>query len=131
MLSREDYLLLVSSWAALEVRCQPSSLFSMDSLRDGVRTDVAALSDLFRYQAALNTALGRWQSQWSQLAPAAHLTLQEVGLAVSFCRSTEGLYSATLLHEEGASLESGRCSTALEAYLLVLGMICPDGVRLP
>ncbi len=59
------------------------------------------------------------------------ISLQEVGLAVSFSRCGDGLYSATLLHEQGASLESGCCSTALEAYWLVLGMVRPEclGIR--
>jgi hypothetical protein len=33
-----------------------------------------------------------------------------------------------LLHEQGASLESGCCSTAIEAYLLVLGMVRPNAL---
>jgi hypothetical protein len=98
----------------------------MATTRDDDRTGVAALNDLFRCQAALNSALGRWQAQWSRPIPSPALTLQEVGLAVSFSRSSEGLYSATLLHEQGASLESGCCSSALEAYWLVLGMVRPE-----
>ena len=98
----------------------------MPATIDGVSSEDASLNDLFRYQAALNAALGRWQAQWSRLPPAHSLSLQEVGLAVSFYRSTEGLYSATLLHEQGASLESGCCPTALEAYSLVLGVLSPD-----
>ena len=92
----------------------------------GNHAKTAALSDLFRCQAALSQALSRWQAQWNQLTPSQAISLQEAGLAVSFYRSGEGLYSATLLHEQGASLESGCCSTALEAYLLVLGMVRPD-----
>jgi hypothetical protein len=84
------------------------------------------LAEMFRCQAALSQALSRWQSQWSQPSPGRSISLQEVGLAVSFCRHLDGLYSATLLHEEGASLESGSCSSALEAYLLVLGMVRPN-----
>jgi hypothetical protein len=99
---------------------------AMAPTREGVSPDVAALNDLFRCQAALNTALRRWQAQWSRPIPSQPLTLQEVGLAVSFSRSSDGLYSATLLHEEGASLESGCCTTALEAYWLVLGMVRPE-----
>jgi hypothetical protein len=83
------------------------------------------LADLFRCQAALSQALGHWQAQWSQPAPSRSISLQEVGLAVSFSRCGDGLYNATLLHEQGASLESGCCSTAIEAYLLVLGMVKP------
>ena len=86
----------------------------------------AALTDLFRCQAALSQALSRWQGQWSQLPPSPAISLQEAGLAVSFSRSGEGLYIATLLHEQGASLDSGCCCTALEAYLLVLGMVGPN-----
>ena len=71
------------------------------------------------------TALSRWQAQWSQPGPSRSISLQEVGLAVSFCRCGDGLYSATLLHEQGASLESGCCSTPIEAYLLVLGIEKP------
>ena len=47
----------------------------------------AALTDLFRFQAALSQALSRWQSQWSQLPPSPAISLQEAGLAVSFSRS--------------------------------------------
>ena len=47
-------------------------------------------------------------------------------MAVSFYRSSDGLYSATLLHEQGASLESGSCPSAQEAYLLVLGVLNPE-----
>lgn len=97
----------------------------METIRDRGSAHVASLADLFRCQAALNSALGRWQAQWSQPAPNCSISLQEVGLAVSFSRCGDGLYSATLLHEQGASLESGCCSTALEAYLLVLGMAKP------
>jgi hypothetical protein len=103
----------------------------MPSTRDGVSAEGASLNDLFRCQAALNAALGRWQAQWNRLAPTHALSLQEVGLAVSFSRSAEGLYSATLLHEEGASLESGCCSSALEAYSLVLGVLSPDCLFVP
>ncbi|WP_254980214.1 hypothetical protein [Cyanobium sp. ATX 6A2] len=98
----------------------------MATTRDDDHAGVAALNDLFRCQAALNTALGRWQAQWSRPIPIQPVTLQEVGLAVSFSRSGEGLYSATLLHEQGASLESGCCSSALETYWLVLGMVRPE-----
>ena len=97
----------------------------MATIRDRDSTHAAALADLFRCQAALNSALSRWQAQWSQPAPSRSISLQEVGLAVSFCRCGDGLYSATLLHEQGASLESGSCSTAIEAYLLVLGIEKP------
>ena len=90
-----------------------------------------ALAELFRAQSALNTALGRWQAQWPRSPQSPSLTLQEAGLAVSFYRSSEGLYNATLLHEQGASLESGCCSTVLEAYLLVLGMLRPSWPWLP
>jgi hypothetical protein len=102
------------------------SPFGMQTTRDGSSAAAAALADLFQCQAALSRALIRWQAQWSRLSPQAPLSLQEVGLAVSFYRSTEGLYSATLLHEQGASLESGTCPTAQEAYLLVLGMLHPE-----
>lgn len=88
----------------------------------GSPADIAGLGDLFRYQAALSQALIRWQAQWSGCQPQAHLSLQEVGLALSVQRCSDGLYSATLLHEQGASLESGACSTAVEACLLVLGL---------
>lgn len=98
----------------------------MAPTRDGVSADVTALNDLFRHQAALNSALRRWQAQWSRSIPGQPITLEEVGLAVSFSRSRDGLYSATLLHDDGASLESGRCSSALEAYWLVLGLVRPD-----
>lgn len=98
----------------------------MATTTDGINADATALNDLFRCQAALNAALGRWQAQWNRLTPAPPITLQEVGLAVSFSRSSDGLYSATLLHVEGASLESGRCSSAIEAYWLVLGMVRPE-----
>lgn len=81
-----------------------------------------ALADLFRCQAALSQALIRWQNQWSSHPPQPRLSLQELGLALSFQRTGDGLYSATLLHEQGASLESGACTTAVEAYLLVLGL---------
>ena len=97
----------------------------MATIRDRDSTHAAALAYLFRCQAALNSALSRWQAQWSQPAPSRSISLQEVGLAVSFCRCGDGLYSATLLHEQGASLESGSCSTAIEAYLLVLGIEKP------
>lgn len=100
----------------------------MATIRDRDSTHAAALADLFRCQAALNSALSRWQAQWSQPAPSRSISLQEVGLAVSFCRCGDGLYSATLLHEQGASLESGCCSTAIEAYLLVLGMVRPNAL---
>ncbi|KMM17870.1 hypothetical protein SYNGFB01_01275 [Synechococcus sp. GFB01] len=98
----------------------------MATPRDDDHTGVAALNDLFRCQAALNSALGRWQAQWSRQISCQPVSLQDVGLAVSFSRSSEGLYSATLLHEQGASLESGCCSSALEAYWLVLGMVRPE-----
>lgn len=97
----------------------------MATIRDRDSAHVASLADLFRCQAALNSALSRWQAQWSQPGPGHSISLQEVGLAVSFCRCGDGLYSATLLHEQGASLESGCCSTAIEAYLLVLGIEKP------
>jgi hypothetical protein len=97
----------------------------MATIRDRDSTHAAALADLFRCQAALNSALSRWQAQWSQPGPSRSISLQEVGLAVSFCRCGDGLYSATLLHEQGASLESGCCSTPIEAYLLVLGIEKP------
>jgi hypothetical protein len=103
----------------------------MATTRAGVSAQAPALHDLFRCQAALNTALGRWQAQWSGVTPTQPISLQEVGLAVSFSRSGEGQYSATLLHEDGASLESGCCSTVLEAYLLVLGMLRPSWPWLP
>ena len=102
---------------------RPISSTVMPATRDGNAADAHALADLFRAQSALNAALGRWQAQWHRSPQSQPLTLQEAGLAVSFSRSTEGLYCATLLHEEGASLESGCCSTAVEAYLLVLGMV--------
>jgi hypothetical protein len=99
---------------------------------DGTRQAASTLADLFRCQAALSQALSLWQAQWSfrslQHQP---LSLQEVGLAVSFQRSSDGLYSATLLHEQGASLESGSCSTPQEAYLLVLGVLNPDCLLAP
>lgn len=97
----------------------------MATIRDRDSTHAAALAVLFRCQAALNSALSRWQAQWSQPGPSRSISLQEVGLAVSFCRCGDGLYSATLLHEQGASLESGCCSTPIEAYLLVLGIEKP------
>ena len=98
----------------------------MPATRDGSFAAAAALADLFRCQAALSQALSRWQAQWSGLSPRPTLSLQEVGLAVSFYRSSDGLYSATLLHEQGASLESGSCPSAQEAYLLVLGVLNPE-----
>ena len=98
----------------------------MPATIDGVSSEDASLNDLFRYQAALNAALGRWQAQWSHLTPAHSLSLQEVGLAVSFYRSVDGFYNATLLHQDGATLESGSCPSAQEAYLLVLGVLNPE-----
>lgn len=99
---------------------------------DGTLQAASALSDLFHCQAALSQALSRWQSQWSFRAREQQpLSLQEVGLAVSFQRSSDGLYSATLLHEQGASLDSGFCSSAQEAYLLVVGVLNPDCLLAP
>ena len=95
----------------------------MPTTSDDNTAAACALADLFHAQSALNTALGRWQAQWHRPPQSQPLSLHDAGLAVSFQRSTEGLYNATLLHEEGASLESGCCSTAVEAYLLVLGMV--------
>jgi hypothetical protein len=98
----------------------------MPATRDGSFPAAAALADLFRCQAALSQSLSRWQAQWSALSTRPPLSLQEVGLAVSFHRSSDGLYSATLLHEQGASLDSGSCTSAQEAYLLVLGVLNPE-----
>ena len=103
----------------------------MPTTSDGNLTATSALADLFRSQAALSQSLLRWQAQWSNRSQQFPLTLQEVGLAVSFYRSSEGLYSATLLHADGATLESGCCNTPLEAYLLVLGILNPERVQLP
>lgn len=85
-----------------------------------------ALADLFRCQAALGQALSCWQSQWSNRSQFHPVSLQELGLAVSFYRSGDGFYNATLLHKDGATLESGSCPTPTEAYLLVLGVLNPD-----
>lgn len=101
----------------------PISPTVMPTTSDGNAATARTLADLFRAQSALNTALGRWQAQWSRSPQPQPLSLHEAGLAVSFQRSSNGFYSATLLHEQGASLESGCCSTAVEAYLLVLGMV--------
>ncbi len=98
----------------------------MATTSDGNATATRALADLFRAQSALNTALGRWQAQWSRSPQSQPLTLQEAGLAVSFQRCTGGFYNATLLHEQGASLDSGSCTSAQEAYLLVLGVLNPE-----
>ena len=103
----------------------------MPTTSDGDVTAASALADLFRSQAALSQSLLRWQAQWSNRSQQFPLTLQEVGLAVSFYRSSDGLYNATLLHTDGATLESGSCSTPLEAYLLVLGILNPERVQLP
>lgn len=93
---------------------------------DSSCTAAQALADLFRCQAALSQALSRWQAQWSDRSQRPHLSLQEAGLAVSFYRSVDGLYNATLLHQDGATLESGSCPSAQEAYLLVLGVLNPE-----
>jgi hypothetical protein len=103
----------------------------MPTTRDGQLAATDALAELFRSQAALTAALLRWQAHWSSRSHPFPLSLQEVGLAVSFSRSSDGLYTATLLHTGGASLESGCCTTPLEAYLLVLGVLNPDRVPLP
>ncbi|MFO8237321.1 MAG: hypothetical protein R6U00_03515 [Prochlorococcaceae cyanobacterium] len=104
MVSREDDLVVVSG------QRQGNAVPAQPLLRDGVSPDVAALNDLFRCQAALNTARRRWQAQWSRPIPSQPLTVQEVGLAVS--------------------LESGCCSAALEAYWLVLVMVRPECLRI-
>ena len=100
----------------------------MSTTCDRTSAAAAALSDLFQCQAALTQSLVRWQAQWSGLSSHSRLSLHEVGLAVSFYRSGDGLYSATLLHEQGATLESGHCPTAHEAYLLVLGVLHPEAL---
>ena len=103
----------------------------MPTTCDGTCAAAQALADLFRCQAALSQALSRWQAQWSTRSQRPRLSLQEVGLAVSFYRSGDGLYNATLLHQDGATLESGSCPTPMEAYLLVLGVLNPDCLLVP
>ena len=85
-----------------------------------------SLEDHFWRQSALTRSLNRWQGQWLQTSSTPSLSLQECGLALSFSRSIQGQYLATLLHEAGGSLESGYCATPIEASLLVLGLLNPE-----
>jgi len=89
----------------------------MPSTRDGVSAEGASLNDLFRCQAALNAALGRWQAQWNRLAPTHALSLQEVGLAVSFSRSAEGLYSATWGYPDSVDRCQGPTSLSVRVLM--------------
>lgn len=84
------------------------------------------LEDHFWRQSALTRSLSRWQGQWLQQKPTPELSLQDCGLVLSFSRSMQGQYLATLLHEAGGSLESGYCATPIEASLLVLGLLNPE-----
>jgi len=86
----------------------------------------SSLKDHFWRQSALNRSLSRWQDQWLLPKPPQQLSLGECGLALSFSRSLQGQYLATLLHAEGGSLESGYCETPIEASLLVLGLLNPE-----
>lgn len=85
-----------------------------------------SLEDHFWRQSALNRSLSRWQGQWLTTTPLQRLSLDECGLALSFSRTLQGKYLATLLHAEGGSLESGYCATPIEASLLVLGLLNPE-----
>ena len=85
-----------------------------------------SLEDHFWRQSALNRSLSRWQGQWLKPTPPQPLSLEECGLALSFSRSLQGQYVATLLHAEGGSLDSGYCATPIEASLLVLGLLNPE-----
>ena len=82
--------------------------------------------DHFWRQSSLNRSLSRWQGQWLKPTPPQPLSLQECGLALSFSRSLQGQYVATLLHADGGSLDSGYCATPIEASLLVLGLLNPE-----
>jgi hypothetical protein len=86
----------------------------------------SSLEDHFWRQSSLNRSLSRWQSQWLKPTPPQPLSLEECGLALSFSRSLQGQYVATLLHAEGGSLDSGYCATPIEASLLVLGLLNPE-----
>ena len=86
----------------------------------------SSLEDHFWRQSSLNRSLSRWQGQWLTSTPPQPLSLEECGLALSFSRSLQGQYVATLLHAEGGSLESGYCATPIEASLLVLGLLDPE-----
>lgn len=86
----------------------------------------SSLGDHFWRQSALNRSLSRWQNQWLLSSAPQQLSLSECGLALSFSRSLQGQYLATLLHAEGGSLDSGYCASPIEACLLVLGLLNPE-----
>ena len=88
--------------------------------------EAPSLADHFWRQSALNRSLSRWQGQWLKATSVQPLSLDEFGLALSFSRSRQDGYVATLLHAEGGSLESGYCATPIEACLLVLGLLNPE-----
>ena len=87
----------------------------------------SSLYDHFWRQSALTRSLNRWQGQLIQpnQGNPSH-SLQDCGLALSFSRTNQGQYLATLLHVEGGSIESGYCDTPFEASLLVLGLLNPE-----
>lgn len=110
----------------------------MTTSRPDADGDPSPLEVHFRRHSKLNRSLGRWQSQGpcrkhrpgsgkrSCRRCRSRLSLQECGLAISYSRSAEGLYAATLLHDDGASIESGYCATPMEACVLVLGLLNPE-----
>jgi len=75
-----------------------------------------------RQQEALAIALAAWQAEWESPVIIPISPLADYGLALSYSVCESGQFTATLLHVDGGTRDSGLSPTPAAARDLVLGI---------